>query len=270
MLPTINVGPLVISSASLVYILGVWLALWAVEKAASSLNLHVPWTYNLATIGLVSGFIVARLAFVATYWDAYRDNLLGIIWPLTGGFNLWAGLLAGCFAAFFYGRARDLQPGSTLDALAPGLLVGFMTISLADFLGGPGYGIETDVPWAISLFGVQRHPVQVYELIVAILALGAWLAYRKRLEFGGQLFLMAAAVFSAGRLFTEAYRANAVLTDDGIRVLQVIALVATLGAMALLMRFATAREELQEFLPTLGETGSMQAEENLGGPDNYV
>ncbi len=270
MLPTINLGPLVISSASLVYIVGIWLSLLAVEKAASLLNLNVPWTYNLATLGLVSGFVAARLAFVAMYWDAYRDNLLGIIWPLTGGFNVWAGLLAGCFAAFFYGRARNLETGPTLDALAPGLLVGFMTISLADFLGGPGYGVETDAPWAISLFGVPRHPVQIYELAVGLLAIGAWLAYRKKTEFGGQLFLIATAVFSAGRLIVDAYRANAFLTQGGYHVVQIIALVVLLGAMALLMRFTTAQGQAQEFLPTQGETGTMQAEENLGGHDRYV
>lgn len=270
MLPTLNLGPLVISSAHLVYIIGIWLALLAVEKAASFLNLHVPWTYNLATLGLVSGFVVARLTFVATYWQAYQDNLLGIIWPLTSGFNPWAGLLAACFAAFFYGRARNLEPGATLDALAPGLLVGFMTISLADFLGGPGYGTETDVFWALSLFGVERHPVQVYELIAGIAALGAWMAYRNRAQFSGQLFLIATTIFSAGRLFVDAYRANAVLTEGGYHVVQILALAALLGAMVFLMRLAAMQEEDREFLPTQGETGSMQAEENLGGHDRYV
>lgn len=270
MLPTINVGPLVISSASLVLIIGIWLALLAIEKAAALLNLHVPWTYNLATIGLASGFVAARLAFVVTYWSAYRDNLLGIIWPLTSGFNLWAGLLVGCFAAFFYGRARNLEPWATLDALAPGLLVGFMTISLADLLGGPGYGVETDLPWAISLFGIQRHPVQIYELLIGIVALGTWIIYRRKFDFSGQLFLMATAIYSSGRLLVDAYRANAIVTDGGYHVVQLVALVALLGAIVLLMRYSTRQSDAQEFLPTNGEPGTMQAEENLGGHDRYV
>lgn len=262
MLPTINVGPLVISSASLVYIIGVWLALLAVEKAAAHLELNVPWTYNLATIGLASGFVAARLAFVATYWSAYRDNLLGIIWPLTSGFNLWAGLLVGCFAAFFYGRARNLEPRSTLDALVPGLLIGFMTVSLADFLGGPGYGVETDLPWAISLFGIERHPVQIYELLAGILAMGTWLTYRSKVDFSGQLFLIATAVYSAGRLIVDAYRANAILTDGGYHIVQLVALIVLMSAILLLMRYSTRQSYVQEFLPTQDEPGTMQAEEN--------
>lgn len=242
MLPTINLGPLVIPSASLVYILGIWLALAVTEKAAAHLDLDVPWTYNLATIGLASGFIAARVAFVAVHWDAYRQNLIGIVWPLTSGFNVWAGLLVACAAAFFYGRARNLPVGETLDALAPGLIVAFMTISAADFLAGPGYGVQADLPWSVSLFGILRHPVQIYELLGAALALVAWRAYRERRDFGGQLFLIAMAVFSAGRLFVDAYRANAALTPGGYHTVQIVALAALVGAMILLMRNGTTVE----------------------------
>lgn len=239
MLPTLNLGPVVLPTASLIYIAGIWLALLAVEKAAERLKLHVPWTYNVAAIALAAGFIGAKVVFVATHWDAYRQNLLGIIWPLTSGYNLWAGLFAAFWAAFFYGRARGLPPGSTLDALAPGLLAGAMTISLADFLAGPGYGTESQIPWSIVLFGISRHPVQLYEIAVALLALLTWLLYLKRRDYEGQLFLLATAVFSAGRLLVDAYRANALLTTGGYHVLQIGALAVLVVAMVFLMRAAT-------------------------------
>lgn len=240
MLPTLNIGPLVLPTANLVAILGIWLGLVTTEKAAERLQLHVPWTYNLATIALAAGFIGARLAFVATHWNAYRQNLLGIIWPLTSGFDPWAGLLVALLAAVFYGRARRLHAWTTLDALAPGILVGFMTISLADFLAGPGYGIEADLPWSISLFGIRRHPVQLYELLVAVVALLAWLHHRPRRVFPGQLFLLSAALYSAGRLFVDAFRANPMLTEGGFHVVQLVALVVLVAALLLLMRGVAA------------------------------
>ena len=240
MLPTISIGPLTLPTASLVYILGIWLTLATTEKGAARLNLHVPATYNLATVALASGFIAGRLFFVATHWSAYRQNPLGIVWPLTGGYNIWAGLLIGLVAAFFYARARQLPAGETLDALAPAIIVGFMTVSLSDFLAGPGYGVEADLPWSISLFGIQRHPVQVYELLTAVAALFAWLAYSSRRMFDGQLFLIAAAIFSAGRLLVDAYRADAMLTADGYHVVQILSLFVLLSALFLLMRGSTA------------------------------
>lgn len=234
MLPTISIGPLVLPTAGLVYILGIWLALTAVEQAAKRLELHVAATYTLATVALGTAFVAARLSFVIEHWGAYRQNLLGIVWPLTSGFNVWAGVVVGVAAGFFYGRARRLSPGQTLDALTPGLLVGLIAISTADFLAGPGYGLQADLPWSVSLFGIRRHPVQLYELLVGLLALGLWLSLLPRRQFAGQLFLLSGALYSGGRLFFDAFRANAWLTPGGYHVVQIASLAALLACLLLL------------------------------------
>lgn len=174
MLPTISIGPLVLPTAGLIYILGAWLTLTVIERAAGKLGLDADSTYTLAAVTLAAGFIGARLIFVILHWPAYRENLVGIIWPLTGGFDILGGLVTGTAAGFSYGRAKQLPFAATLDAIAPGLMIALIVISLADFLGGPGYGTESEVPWAINVFGIRRHPVQLYEVIVALLALFVW------------------------------------------------------------------------------------------------
>lgn len=241
MLPTISIGPLVLPTAGLVYILGIWLALTAVEQAAKRLNLHVAVTYTLATVALATAFVAARLSFVIQHWSAYRQNLLGIVWPLTSGFDLWAGLLVGIAAGFFYGRARRLSPGETLDALAPGFLIGLMAVSAADFLAGPGYGLQADLPWSVTLFGIRRHPVQLYELLVGLLALALWVALLPRRQFAGQLFLLSAAFYSAGRLFFDAFRANAWLTPGGYHIVQIASLAVLLACLLLLLYHSDQR-----------------------------
>lgn len=244
MYPTLEIGPLVIPTAGLVYILGLWLALSAVERAAARLGLHVPATYTLAVTGVAAGFAGARLVFVALHWPAYSDNLLGIVWPLTSGFHLEAGLLVGASAAFFYGRLRELPLASTLDAVAPGLVVALMAVSLADFLAGPGYGEQADLLWSISLFGIRRHPVQLYEIVAGAAALLAWQWALRGGRLPGRAFLMSATVYSAGRLLADAYRANAPLTDGGYHVVQIIALLVLLASLALLARFAGGEENV--------------------------
>lgn len=243
MLPTVSIGPLVLPTAGLVYILGIWLALTAVEQAATRLNEHVAATYTLATVALASAFVAARLAFVIQHWGAYRQNLLGIVWPLTSGYNLGVGFLVGIAAAFFYGRARRLSAGETLDALTPGLLVGLMAISTADFLAGPGYGAQADLPWSVTLFGIRRHPVQLYELLAGLLALAVWVTLLSRRRFAGQLFLSSGALYSAGRLFVEAFRANPWLTPGGYRVVQIISLAGLLACLLLLLYRSEPRPE---------------------------
>lgn len=233
MLPTIEVGPLVIPSAGLVYILGIWVALTAVEKAAARLDLKVPATYGVAVSALATGFVAARLAFVLLHWEAYQQNPLSIVWPLTSGYHLGAGLFFGLAGGFFYGRARQLPPAATLDALAPGIVVALMAVSLADFLAGPGFGVSADLPWSVELFGVSRHPVQLYELLGGLLALGAWLLTVRDEPFPGQPFLISTSVYAGVRLVADAYRANAWLSD-GYHVVQIISLAVVSFSLLLL------------------------------------
>jgi phosphatidylglycerol:prolipoprotein diacylglycerol transferase len=242
MLPTLEIGSLVLPTAGLVYILGIWVSLTLVEKAANALDADTSAIYGVATAALISGFISARLFFVATHWDAYRQSPLGIIWPLTSGFNWWAGLALGVAGAFFYARARRLQAGVTLDALAPGLVLAFMTVSLADFLAGPGYGEVSDLPWSVTLFGISRHPVQIYELLAGLAALLAWRYAFVRRTASGQLFLVTIAVYSAGRLMVDAYRANAWLVEGGYHGLQIVSLGVLLISLFLLARVSSVTQ----------------------------
>ena len=194
MIPAINIGPLVLPTAAFVYIIGAWLCMVLAERTAKWLDLGPQAMSGLVTTGLIAGVIGARLTFVALYWSAYQDNLLGIIWPINSGFSPLGGLLFGAAAMFFYGRYKQMALAPTMDALAPVLVTGLIIVSLADFLGGPGFGTNTDMPWGIDQFNVRRHPVQLYEIGAGLLALLAWWIMHDRREFDGQLFLLTMAV----------------------------------------------------------------------------
>ena len=236
MLPTVSIGPAVIPTASLSVILGLWVSLSLVERGARALKLNVALIYGVASTGLIAGILAARLTFVALHWSAYQENLLGIIWPINSGFTPWGGLLIGAAAALFYARLRQAPPAATLDALIPGIIAGLIFISLADFLGGPGYGTTTNLPWGISQYGVRRHPVQLYEIVVGLTALAVWWGSIPPRHPAGSLFLLTTSIYSAGRLFVDAFRANAWLTSSGFHVLQIAALILTLVCLILLAR----------------------------------
>ena len=88
----------------------------------------------------------------------------------------------------------------------------------------------------ISQFGIRRHPVQLYEIGVGLLALLVWWILRKRRDFDGQLFLASTAVYCFGRLFLDAFRANAWLSASGWHLLQIACLLITLTCLVLLER----------------------------------
>ena len=244
MLPFLNLGRFGLPSAPLIYLLGAWLALFAVDRAARRVrgraqapDAEPETTYALASILLLSGFAGARLVFVLLHWSSYDDNLLGILWPLNSGYHALGGLVIGAAAAFFYGRWRRLALWPSLDVLAPGALVFLIAASLADFLGGPGYGSLTSMPWGITVFGVRRHAVQLYEALAGVVALGAWWAATSpRLPYAaGRPFLWATLAYATGRLLVDAYRENAALLN-GFHVTQIVALAIMLAALVALAR----------------------------------
>lgn len=238
MVPAVEIGPVVIPTGGLVSILGVWLALSVVEWAAKTNQQDVQTMYSLAVTILGLGLLGARLLFVGLHWSAYQQNLVGIVWPLTTGFELAGGLVAGALAGLFFGRAKNLAPAGTLNVLLPGLITGLMVVSLADFLAGPGYGAETAMPWGLSQYAIRRHPVQLYEIGVGLLALGGWRFLSKLKPIvPGRTFLATLILYSAGRLLMDAFRGNPWVTADGYHLVQIISLITLTIALFSFTRF---------------------------------
>lgn len=238
MLPYINLGSFGFPTSPLVILIGAWLALFVVDRAARRLGHDPEAMYGLAATSLIAGFIGARLAFVLLHWSSYDDNLLGILWPLNSGYNAAGGILIGAAAAFFYARWKRLAIWDALDCLAPGLIIWLMTLSLADFLGGTGYGALTNVPWGISTYGVRRHPVQIYEMLAGAAALGAWW-WVSRAGHGrapGEAWWLTIAIYAAGRLFVDAFREDAATAFGGYHVVQIVSLVLLVVALVMLAR----------------------------------
>ena len=85
-------------------------------------------------------------------------------------------MAGGLVVAAWYLRRRRLPLAQVLDAAAPGLLLGVAIAAAGALLAGRNPGAPSEVPWAIVLWGVRRHPSQVYEALAVLGALGMALA----------------------------------------------------------------------------------------------
>lgn len=234
MLPVIRLGSFTLPIAPLV-LLAVFFTFQEVgDRAAKRLKLPegVVSTALFWTFGV--GLVAARLGYVARNLDAYLSDPLQIFGLNLGTLDLTTGVLFGLVAGVAYLQRKKISLRLFADALAPALALAMAVWSFGNLLTGDAYGIPApNLPWAISLWGEMRHPVQVYELI-AYLGI-FWLMWtRAPRPFDGAHFLITVALLAGARLLLEPLRGDSVAWVAGLRVAQVIAFVVMTFALVLL------------------------------------
>jgi hypothetical protein len=87
---------------------------------------------------------------------------------------------------------------------------------------GAAFGRETNLPWAIYLWGTMRQPTQIYEIVLSILILGLVWVRKPNLNPGSD-FLFFVSLISISRLVIETFRGDSTIVLGGLRLAQVLA-----------------------------------------------
>ncbi len=225
MLPTLQIGPLAIQLPGLILIASLWLGLTLAEKYSHQFGIQLNDLYNLSLIAIVTGIIGARLSYVLRFPTAFTASPISLISLNPGLLDPAGGFVVGLIAALIYGQRKSLPLLPTLDAIMPMLAVLNIGISLANLASGKGFGVPTNLPWGIELWGTRRHPTQIYNAIAALVILILFWPDRGFLRSGisGVTFFAFTACAAGARLVLDAYRADSPLTAGGLHIPQVIA-----------------------------------------------
>jgi prolipoprotein diacylglyceryltransferase len=237
MFPVIHLGPLSIQARGLILLAAFWLSAEAAERGAKRLGLRGDVVYSLAFIAAAAGLIGARLGYVLEHWSAYQGDLGSIVALNFNTLSPLAGVVTGIIAAYWYARRKGVANRKLLDALTPGFIVFAGGLALADLASGDAYGSPSSLPWAIELWGAQRHPTQIYQLI-AVIVIGL-LVLKSDRAFDGAWFGLFVVLYAASRLFIEGFRGDSD-TIGGLRTAQVWSLIVLLVALVLLRRWANS------------------------------
>lgn len=223
MLPFLEIGPFSFPTAGLSLLLGVWLGLTLVERYAPHFGLSAETLYRLSMAGLLSGLVGARLTYLIRYPAAFAASPSSLISPNPGLLDLTGGLIIAGLAALIFGQRRQLPFWRTLDAFTPAFAVLLASVAIAHLAAGTAYGAPADLPWSVFLWGAERHPTQVYELILSTLILIAvWPGRRWQIGLpSGALFLVFLSASAGGRIFLGAFRGDSKLILGGLRAGQV-------------------------------------------------
>lgn len=236
MLRTILIAGLSLPIKPLFALAALYAALWLAAQLARPRGLDGDHLWNLGFISASAALVGARLAYVAQFWPAYQTDLLAIVSPRPGALAWTPGLVIGLLAGLVYVRRLRLPLLVVLDALAPAALLGLTIMSLADFLAGDAYGAPTTLPWAITVWGAARHPVQLYQLGAQLIALV--IVLRRPASVVGQRAWLSLFLYALSRLLCDAFRGDSLLLAGGFRAEQIVALAAALLALPQVLRAA--------------------------------
>lgn len=244
MLPILNIGPLAIQLPGLFLLAGVWVGVLLLEREGRRLRLNAAALSNMLLIGLIAGVLGARLAYALRYLSVYLGDPAGLLSLNPTTLAAPEGALIGTLVAAGYASRRGLPLWPTLDALAPGLAVFSIAVGFAHLASGDAFGMPTELPWGIELWGATRHPTQIYELLLGGLILFVVLELRGRLPASGGLFLAWVGLSAGSRLLVEAFRGDSVVVLGSLRMAQLVSL--GLLALALLGLQLRARQAEQK------------------------
>lgn len=232
MYPVIPIGPLSLPTAPFFALLAIWLGLGMMGRSGRNLNIDPDQLWNFGLLALGAGFIVARLWHVVQFWAIYRIEWALIFSPRPGAFAFWPGLVAALLVGYGFLIWKRMEPTRVGAALALGLLVAGGLLEISAFLTSTTLGLPSNLPWALPVFDLTRHPVALYRA-GGMFALAALLFWRGDFQRPARLMGWAILGYALLRLLADGFLADAA-TLGGIRISQLVALAAALLATLLL------------------------------------
>ena len=183
------------------------------------------WMIPLAIIG-------ARLYYVIFQWSDYREHPLNAFKIWEGGLAIYGGVIAGLLTGIVWCRKKKIPFGAMADVCAPGLLIGQCIGRWGNFVNGEAHGGPTTLPWGMTIDGQSMvHPTFLYESLWNLAGFVLLHFYSKKRRFKGEIALLYAAWYGAGRAWIEGLRTDSLyLFSTGIRVSQLVAAVSFIAA----------------------------------------
>lgn len=128
---SLNLGPFALSSSVLLLLAALFAAAGAGHLAGRAQKIRISDTL---TDMLIAALLAARIAFVAVWFDLYRNAPWSMLDIRDGGFTPWAGIAAALLIAFWRGwrqttLRKPLMLGLAAGALMWGALFGALRLT---------------------------------------------------------------------------------------------------------------------------------------------
>lgn len=272
MFPIINLGPFAIQAAGLFLLVSVWLGLWLTKKFAVSLGTNGEVIENAFLVSLITGVVGARIGFFLQNPSVFSNNPLSIFALTPTILNISFGILISVVTILVMSQKYHLPLWPSMDTITPFMLLLFMGINLANLANGDQYGLPASLPWGVTLWGVERHPLQIYVLILALLLFVGLLIQTRGWKLtgflrSGLLFNMTTSALSIMTLFTRAFAAQKILIF-GFDSKQLLSFLVLVGSLALMFQIAYQKRNNNHVYLSMGS--NFNAKNNIKAAIEHI
>jgi phosphatidylglycerol---prolipoprotein diacylglyceryl transferase len=227
MLPMLQIGPLNLQTGGLILVFAAWLGLTLIEKIQNDGKISSKLVSDSVIWGLVSGLVFSRLGYLLAFPNILFQNPLSLFSLNIYQFDLVSGLAGFSLAIAVFSSRKHVSFQKLLDDLIPFLICVIAGYFLSTLASGEVYGSPAILPWSISLWGISRHPVQIYDLFILTLSFFMVLLVFTRMNLKVQpasKFLLLITILALDQTITIPFRADPGISYlANIRLQQVIA-----------------------------------------------
>jgi prolipoprotein diacylglyceryl transferase len=241
----INLGPFPLRAYALAIIVGAILAWWILDRRYTRRGGPADTAADIALYWMVPfGIVGSRIYHVATHPQDFfgpDGDWVEMFRLWNGGLGIMGAVLFGALGAYIGLRRRGLRIGPFADALAPGLLVAQAVGRLGNYFNQELYGTATDLPWGLRIDREPGlvHPTFLYEGLWNLTGAVVLVLLQRRLRLdGGRVFWLYVIIYLTGRTLTESLRTDPSMIVLGLRIHQLIAIVAWVIGVAIIIWLA--------------------------------
>ena len=214
---------------------GMMLALLYAFRNAVDFGIDSDRLVDVIAIGTVMAIVCARIYYVAMAPFKYNS-----IWEMIdirlGGIAIYGAVIGAFVFGGLAAKWRKIPLLPLFDLVSLGFLIGQGIGRWGNFVNGEAHGGPTTLPWGMTIDGQSMvHPTFLYESLWNLAGFVLLHFYSKKRRFKGEIALLYAAWYGAGRAWIEGLR-TASLYIGSVRVSQLLAIISCVAAIAVLAR----------------------------------
>ncbi len=215
----LKIGPFTLHTYGLMLAIAFFTGLILTLAEAKRTN-QDPDLYGGLFLGLLlSAVLGSRIAFVAFFWEDFKDSPLSALNLGSGGLMYFGGVLFGLGFLVLYVKAKRAPLLKVLDTIAPGLAIGYAIARIGCLGAGCCYGRPAEGAFGIvftdpkclvpmHLRGVPLYPTQFLELLNGLVCFGVLWFSRTRVKKEGVLSAVFLILFGVFRFLIEFLRGD--------------------------------------------------------------